>query len=274
MKQETARDLLIPYLDGELDPQTRKLLESHLAGDPALQTELEQLRTLFDTIERAPAIEPDAGMRQRFAGLLEEEQERAPAAASSLRRDGFQLLSFPTILGIAAAAVFLLAGTGLGWWIARHNPATDPAVPPTVATNEIDELRRDVELLRSLLVRAPQAGGSASFRLQTMNLAGEADSLDSNVADALFRTLREDESPNVRLAALEALSRFKDQPDIRQRLAGALRQQDDAFVQIGLIRVLTESGSPEARESIEELLLRPDVPAVVKGFAQQGLTRL
>jgi hypothetical protein len=273
MKPETARDLLIPYLDGELDPQTTALLEKHLASDPALGRELEELRVLLGRIAEAETLQPDPEMRRRFDELLAAEKAEAAARpAARPRRAGGSLIAFPLILRTAAALALVAGGTGAGFWLARVGPG--PARDPDATTAEVDQLRRDVELLRGLVSRAPLAAGSASFRLQTMSYARELTSADPEVMDALFTTLKDDESANVRLAALEAIARFKDDPDIRRRLVAALPEQGDPFVQIALIGLLTRTGDAAARAPIEQLLLRPDVPAVVKGFAQENLTRL
>jgi hypothetical protein len=44
------------------------------------------------------------------------------------------------------------------------------------------------------------------------------------------------------------------------------------MMQIALIAILSKTGTPEARASIEQLLLRRDVREFVKGQAQLGLT--
>jgi hypothetical protein len=273
MKPETARDLLIPYIDGELDPQTAALLEKHLASDPDMGRELEQLRVLLGRIAEAETLQPDPEMRRRFDALLAAgKQEAAGHPVARPRRASWALIPFPSLLRAAAALALLAGGTGAGWWLARTG---SPSAGETGATTaEVEKLRRDVELLRGLVSRAPLAAGSASFRLQTMSFARELTSPEPDVMDALFITLKDDESANVRLAALEAIARFKEEPDIRRRLAAALPEQNDPFVQIALIGVLTQTGAAEVRAPIEQLLLRPDVPAVVKGFAQENLTRL
>jgi hypothetical protein len=291
MKPETARDLLIPYLDGELDAQTAALLERHLAGDPALRRELEQLRALDADIAASEKLEPDAGMRARFDAFLSaEKQNLAEAGPSEPDEDECaqaspRLVFFPTwLLRGAAAAALLLVGIGVGWVVARREVpapvrgATEVAAATTgdnrASAAEVESLRRDVALMRELLSRAPAAQQSASYRLQAVSYATGLNAPDATVVDALFTTLAQDPSANVRLAALEALSRFKSDPAVRVRLATALTQQTDPLVQIGLIGTLVEARAPEARDSFEQLLLRADVTSIVKGQAQQALTRL
>jgi hypothetical protein len=271
MEREVARELLVPFVEGELDEQTAGLLQRHLADDPVLRRELEQLRKLDAAIEACPPIEPDGGMRADFERLLAEEKRRAQGRGRTVPHS-IRFTDFAWWISASAAALFAFVGAGLGWFVARQGGVGHHGQGGTMA--EVESLRRDVSVLRGMLFDAALSSRSASFRLQTMSLAADLDSPDADVVDVLFSVLLGDPSANVRLAALEALARFKDDAAIRSRLAAALTEQSDPIVQIALIGVLVDSGASEAREPFERLLLDPDAQPVVKGAAQSGLTRL
>ena len=272
MKREVARELLIPCLDGEVDPQTARLLEAHLESDHELRNELEELRELFRAIETAPAVAPDEEMRRAFLDVLARAKQENPGRPP-LPSPKARLLGFPLMVWLGAAAACVVAGAWIGWQLAyREDALREVEHHQTLA--EVQELRRDVSLLRGMLSSSRFVDRPAGFRLQTMNLARELDVSDPKVMDALFDTLETDPNPNVRMAALEALRQFQAEPALRSRLAGALAQQTNPAVQIALIAVLVDSGAAEAREPIQRLLLDPMVAPVVKGAAQRGLTRL
>lgn len=269
MKRETARDLLIPYLDGELDEQTAQLLRKHLAGDDAMRRELDQLREVCTAITDAESIEPDPAMRTAFDALLAAEKRRQDSEPEASPGFFQRMVAFPVFLRVATAAACVAAGLGVGWLLAVRHSTDQRETQATVAS-----LQHDVSLLRSMLLDGGLSRRSASYRLQTMGLAAETAAPDPEIVKALFGVLSQDPNANVRLAAVEALSRFSDDPAIRKRLAAELNEQTDPFVQIALIGVLAKDAVPEDRAPLERLLVDPDVQPVVKGAAQKGLTRL
>ncbi|MGH8018532.1 MAG: HEAT repeat domain-containing protein [Opitutaceae bacterium] len=269
MTRETARELLTPYLDGDLEPATRTQLEEHLASDPQMQLELEQLRELFAAIAASPGIEPDAELRRDLARLIEDEKQRLRPNRSEGGVPA-RVSRFPTRGWLAAAAACLACGLFIGWQAARR--IGDQGSERTLA--EVESLRRDVEVLRAALLNGTPSSRSASHRLQTVSLAGELQVADPEIIAGLFATLDTDPSANVRIAALEALRRFGDEPGVREGLVDALSRQTDPLVQIALIGLLVQTGATEARAPLEGMLVDPTVRPVVKGAVQQGLTHL
>ena len=67
---------------------------------------------------------------------------------------------------------------------------------------------------------------------------------DPKVLDALLHTLRYDNSVDVRLAALDVLSRYSNRPEVHQGLVEALQGQQSPLVQLSLIDVLVEQHGP------------------------------
>ena len=67
---------------------------------------------------------------------------------------------------------------------------------------------------------------SASQRLEGVSWSTRLPEPDPKVMDALMHTVRFDNSVDVRLAALDALSRYADRPEVRQELVDALPDHD------------------------------------------------
>ena len=79
---------------------------------------------------------------------------------------------------------------------------------------------------------------SASQRLQGINVALTIESADDEVVNALAKRMNDDPNTNVRLAALDALSKFHTEPQVRKVLLDALSTQKDPMVQIALIQLM------------------------------------
>src|SRR5258708_19284634 len=81
---------------------------------------------------------------------------------------------------------------------------------------------------------------AASERLQAVSYSAQVDQADPQVLGALLRTVRSDSSVDVRLAALDALTRYGNRPEVRKGLIDAMQSQQSPMVQIPLINPLVD----------------------------------
>jgi hypothetical protein len=254
MDAESARQLLIAYIDGQLDPDTVGEIDQCLENDPALRREVAQLRELTSLLEKGEVLEPDAWMRTRFNSFLEKEQSRKSSSATFL---GFGWLQpFSPVVRVAAAVAVVAVGAIVFWFGANRGPASG---------------HKEIAPVAQSFAYYPD-DGLASGRLQWISQADGAAQAEPEFLEALLEILAQDQNGAVRLAALKALGDFNDDPVVRQRLIKMLPEETDPMMQVALIEILSKTGTPEARESIEQLLLRRDVRGFVKGQAQLGLT--
>jgi hypothetical protein len=97
---------------------------------------------------------------------------------------------------------------------------------------------------------------------------------DDEIVDVLFKTLRNDPNTNVRLAALEALSRFHEDPAIRKRLVTGLTEQTDPMVQIRLIQLMVEMKEKEIVDDLKQMVDDEGTMKAVKDEAYSGILKL
>lgn len=71
---------------------------------------------------------------------------------------------------------------------------------------------------------------------------------------ALCKTFLEDKNENVRLAALDILSPYSDEPMVMSVFEAALTDFHDPFVQVELAKVLGTSDNPKVQEQLYKLL--------------------
>ena len=98
--------------------------------------------------------------------------------------------------------------------------------------------------------------------------------IDLDIINAMFKTLQNDPNTNVRLAALDALERFVNEPLVRKGLISCLEMQDDPVVQIALINRLAKLREDGAKAAIQKLTEDPKVDTTVKSEAHYGLFKL
>jgi anti-sigma factor RsiW len=132
--QKPSDELLIAYLDGELDAETSKEVAAAIARDPALARKAESLaetsaalRVAFDDVLHEPVPERLlAAARGEFADkVVRFPEARKPSAGAGVAR-----WSQWATLPIAASVACLIVGGGLGYLIAMQAPGGLVPQPP------------------------------------------------------------------------------------------------------------------------------------------------
>lgn len=108
---------------------------------------------------------------------------------------------------------------------------------------------------------------SATERLAGALAAREIKHKDRDMIDTLEKTMNNDPNSNVRLAALESIGRFYQEPYVAQKLARSLSTQDDPMVQIELINLLSRVDSIDIQDQLFALTNDPETLDAVKDEA-------
>jgi HEAT repeat protein len=115
---------------------------------------------------------------------------------------------------------------------------------------------------------------SASERLQGVSISSRMNNPNSTTLEALLYTLNNDNNVNVRLAAVDALYLFYDNPRVKEGLLRSLQNQPSPLVQVALIDLIVNMRERQAVNALRSLLederLNPDV----KEYAERGLQQL
>ena len=259
------------HLAGADEPLSDATRE-HLESCPRCSEEKEELARLFHGLDRLADEAPSIDLRDRFsASLLAYREALTTAAEAADARDAVA----PAIpfrqrqrrrttvrlarLGWVAAA--LVAGVGLGLLV---RPGGD-------RREEVLELRREVGDLREVLALSLLQQASASARLEGVSVGGSLAGRNPEVMAALFDTLAADPSPNVRLAAAEALAEQADRPAVQRKLGEALKKEDEPLVQIALADALLSVRDARARRVLEPFAEDQAVRQEVRQYVSQRL---
>ena len=113
MRREDAQEHYSDYITGSLDKAKTVALENHLKSDPQSREEVEALRSVWETLDRAPMVETPAFFHENLMRRIEMEEEKA-AEALTLRKKGWSwksLLQPKSLAAFGAAAVLVLSFT-------------------------------------------------------------------------------------------------------------------------------------------------------------------
>lgn len=168
----------------------------------------------------------------------------------------------------AAAAVVILAAGITAGRLSVGSPA------PPEADTSIAVLREEIRDMRQMVTLSLLQQQSAAERLRGVNWTGEIEHPDDAVVTALLDTLRHDTNVNVRLAAIDALRRFADRPDIRRAAIDSLPTQTSPLIQMALIDFVVEADDQQGAPLLRQLSTNPDTDNAVRERARWGLSQI
>lgn len=263
MEKEKLEDLLIDYLDGRLDSANRDLVEQEVSRNAESKKLLDELREVTQVIKDSADYEPPTSLRRHFDKLLEEELGKPKKSKTLFFNTSFYRIA-------AAVALIMLSGA-LGFWISKHQ---DQQVRMAQMEKEMEATRKQLADTRELMFSMLDNEQSASQRIKGVNVAMAIPEADNEIVSALFKTMLGDPNTNVRLAALEALSKFQDDPVVRKGLIEALSKQTDPMVQISLIQLMVQLNEKKAVRDLQRMVEDAETIKAVKDEAYSGIMKL
>jgi hypothetical protein len=248
MKCEEVKINLPEYIDGKLDEQTTKAVQTHLEACMACSELHRDMKSFLGFTNSLPEIEPPVGMKAEFMQMLEAEMPRKQK----------QIVMLPVWLKVAAVLVVALITYSSGYYLGSEKGRQQVVQLEAV----LGQTRQQV-LLASLQEYTGPQKIEAVYAVSQLGQTGDA------LIDALVTTMNSDKNVNVRLAAINALSGMISKNDrVKQALIQSLPLQENPLLQISLIQVLTESGVKEAKKEIESVAADEKTDENVKAFAK------
>jgi len=268
---EQIAELLPDYLQMALPRQAEDQVEEHLRGC----AECRESVAIWNRLATLPQEQPSTHLRDRFGAMLHayrEARDEMPQRSAPkqnvipfLARPGWQRWA-----AVAACAVLLLSG---GFFAGRSS-ASRGNVVEVASGDDVPTLRRELADMRQLMMLSMMQQQSASERLQGISYTTQEGQLDPKVREALLAALRYDGNVDVRLAALDALSRHGKQPLVQQGIVNALQRQQSPLVQVALIDQIVESKDRDARQQLEKIRQDPKLHPAVRQRVDWALSRL
>jgi hypothetical protein len=255
MEREKIQALIARYNSQQATPDDIRAIETLLETGSIELQQLKGTEQLENQVARMEFPAPPPDLDDRFYQMLALEKK----VKSSFSWRGF--FSWPELAPrLAFASVTLLLGIGIGYLINRPTSKTGG----DIAKSEIAELKEMVML--ALLEKE-----SATDRLKAVSLTEQMDVASSQVTGALLQTLNEDETVNVRLAALEALKPYTRDSHVREELIRSISKQESPLVQVALAELMAEFRVKSSVKELEKIMQSERTPADVKSKIKQSI---
>jgi anti-sigma-K factor RskA len=269
MKCEQISELLPDYLQGCLSPDQHRTVEAHLEQCADCSEEVAVWRKL----SLLPVEQPSPMSRVRFEAMLQAYQagrSNQPPGNSEWRKRAFSWNFFHWLRSPLGATVWSAALLAIG--IFGGLRLAGPKTP--APSSELAKVEAELSTTKQLVVLSMLQQQSASARLEGVSWSTREEQLNPQVLSALLHTLRYDPSVDVRLAALDALSRHSAQPQVRSSVVNALQEQQSPLVQVALIDQLVEWHDREAKPHLEKLRQSQDLNPTVREHADWAISKL
>ena len=267
MKCEQISELLPDYLQGSLSSVQQHSVEAHLEECANCSEEV----AVWKKLSLLPVEQPGPESRARFEAMLQAYQagrSNQPAGDSRWKKpvsfwNLFHWLRSP--LGAMAWSIALIA---IGIYAGLHLGGPKPPSPDLAA------MQSELTSMKQLVVLSMLQQQSASARLEGVTWSTRDEQLNPQVLSALLHTLRYDASVDVRLAALDALSRHGRQPQVHKGILDSLQQEQSPLVQVALIDLLLEWRDRDAAQRLQQLEQTPNLNPTVRQRVEWAKSKL
>lgn len=258
-----AKELIAASWTGEIDAVAESKLKQHLSGCAECSAEMTQLTAMWERLADLPAPEPSHALNIRWESTLEslvsarrQNQWRFSLSALWPQRPVWQVS-----IAVACLAVGLAVGS-----LVR--------LPGRAEHSEIATLREEVASTKQMVALSLLQQQSATERLRGVDYSQRMPAMEPDVVSALITAVNGDSNVNVRLAAIDALSKVSSDPGVRKSLTQALGEQQSPLVQAALIDYVVDAHDGKAIGALKQFAEKPDLNPLVRQRADMAMRQL
>ncbi len=256
------KELLPGFIEGSLSRDKHEAVAEHLQSCKVCTDDMDKLINIDEMLSKVVEEETPEKVNSLFREQLEIEKLKTKINLSE--RIGQKHIPLAIILRVAAGILLLVTGGFIGYFM-RSQPES---------SNEVSSLKQEMVEMKNLVIYSLLKQESASERIKAVSYIKEISEPEPKLIETLFNALNNDRNVNVRLAAAQALARFKDDKEVAKQIVKSLEKQTEPLVQIMLINLAVETGGNDVAPELTKLLQRPDLMDEVKSYAKKGIKTL
>ncbi len=259
--EDKYMSLITDYIDGTLTREREKEFQQYVTEGHILMEEVNAIIEMQQKIELAEDPLPSEALSENFYVMLEEAQSRASRVEKHegffelLNRLFFGSTTGKLAFGIAVLVVGFFAGSNFNG-------------------SKYSELNQQITDMQEMMMISMLEEESVTERLKGVQMSSELPMTNEKVTDALFTTLNNDRSTNVRLAALSALSPYTDNPTVREGLIQSIAKQESPLMQVALAELMVEIQESKSIEEFKQLLEKEETPEEVKTTLKESIDKI
>ncbi|WP_420602865.1 HEAT repeat domain-containing protein [Flagellimonas sp.] len=253
MNKEEFETRAMDFMSGHMSEDEKRSFGHFLDENPEYATEFEKLINTWKMVDALETPEASEKMDEIFFAMLSKEVEKTN------KKNVWETLieGFSTILRPQLAYGMILLGIGFGVGYYMNLEGESKSTEIVVSNEETAGVRQKLVLT---LLEQP----SANQRLQGVSEANKFEGVDEKVIKALLQTLNRDSNVNVRLAAVESLTNYVDNPLVRQGLVQSIPNQESPILQVTLANLMVALQEKSSIEPFKALLQEKKLDTTVQ----------
>lgn len=266
MNCEEIKELVIDYIDGNLDVQMVRKVDAHLSSCEACNAEFSGAKSMWLELDHMEIEAPSSNLKKNVEKMIDlynlgmNNNTTVPWYASFFNwLESWWPKRPMTQFAATIAVLFIGLATGLN------------IGDRTASRKEVAQLKTDVNQLRQAVMSSMLNQASVTERIRGLTMTSQVTNADEEFYSTLLLLLNSDSEVNVRLASVNALSNFADNGYVRHELVKSLNLQSSPLVQIALIDLLASIKESDSSPTLVRLINDPDVNAHVKKRAKKAL---
>jgi hypothetical protein len=253
METEKVKELILKYEAGETSLDEENTIKVYFKSNE-VATELEIHKAWFNELSQMQMERHSDGFEDRlFSKIVNEDDKSAKVVALPKKADAQKW-----ILRIAASLLLV----AMGIYVGRE-----------LKNDEVAEIKAEVNDIKALML-SQMKSNTASSRLQAVNYSFEINNADDEIIATLIDLIKTDDNQNVRLKAIEAISRFSDNRFAKEALVQLLRSETEPIAQMALIDAIVVGKDTSAIDALEAIGTDERSMKEVKDQAQFGILQL
>jgi hypothetical protein len=245
--------LIQKYFEGETSSdQDKQLQEFFKAGD--VPANLKAHQAWFSQLKLRSETTWDGFSEDKLFGKLDNQLKEKSKVIPITKATNYGVWFYRVAAAVALILVGFYAGNQL-------------------RNGDVDNMKAELAEVKSMML-SQMNSSSPSGRLQAVNYSYRFSEVDDETLEALITVLETDSNMNVRLKAVEALSRFVTEERTKKALINALSTEKEPMVQIALIEVLVSNNVKSAVDDLERITQDKSSLKGVKDEAYMGMFKL
>jgi hypothetical protein len=255
--------LVLDYLEGRLSPEEENKLKAMIHEGIISREEITQMQDFYLRTEVYEAPEPSERLRQQFYADLEKEHAKVERKSwwrkwlPSLQLDiKLSQLAYSFVIFLLGLLIGLLANTNQGY------------------EQQMADMRSELQNMQESLVVNLLEQPSATQRLKAVSISTGLQQANDKITGSLLHTLNNDPDVNVRMAALDALLNYAEEPLVREGLIRSIAGQDAPMMQLAMAEAMVALREKRSVDELQKLLKKDDINEMVAQEIRKSISAL
>lgn len=266
MKCKNIKELIIEYIDDNLNDKDTRRVDEHLSSCEVCRREVANIKSMCLKLDDMEMEEPSDNLKKNFQNMIDSYRlgmNNVPGEPWHEKISNWLESWWPKrpLMQFVTTVAVLIIGIVTGLSINER----------AKSEKDIDKLKTDMNQMQQVVMASLLNQSSAADRINGLTISGRLKSADNEFFSVLLLILNSDSNVNVRLAAVNALSNFVDNEYVRHELVKSLRLQSSPLIQISLIDLLASIKETESSSTLIGIINDPDINTHVKERAREAL---